>query len=208
MAGRYLGIVTLLGVAYFVVAGVALHLLDAALDPVEVYMSDYALGPYGWLMKSAFYGVGLGTLALGLGLRSTLAPGRRVTLSVVLVLVAGVGFLMVGTFNTDPYDAVEETTVGSIHLLSALVLFLCLVVSAWTLRGVFSRDAAWRSFATVTLLLAAALTVTFVIQFVGPWGAGLQQRVFVVVMMSWLALLGWRVYQQAGQERLEMARPR
>ena len=208
MAGRYLGMVAMLGVAFFVVAGVALHFLDSALDPVEVYMSDYALGPYGWLMKSAFYAVGLGTLALGWGLRSTLAAGKRVTPAVVLVLLAGVGFLVAATFNTDPYDAVEETTSGSIHLLGALVLFLSLVISAWVLRGVFSRDPAWQAFATVTLWFAVALTITFIVQFVGPWGSGLQQRIFVVVMMSWLALLGWRVSRVGAIQDLAVAHAR
>ena len=206
MAGRYLGIVAMLGVAYFVVAGVALHFLDSALDPVEVYMSDYALGPYGWLMKSAFFAVGLGTIAIGLGLRATLAAGKRVTPAVVLVIVAGIGFLVAGTFNTDPYDAVQETTSGSIHLLGALVLFLSLVISAWLLRGVFSRDRRWQGLTSTTLWFAIALTATFVFMFVGPLGAGLDQRIFVVVVMSWLAFLAWQVYQHAPARGLEAAR--
>jgi hypothetical membrane protein len=196
VTGRNLGFVAMLGVAVFVAAGVALHFLDTDLDPVEVYMSDYALGPYGWLMKTAFWAVGLGTVALGLGLRSTLAPGKRVTPSVVLVLVAGIGFLVVGSVDTDPYNATEGTTTGSIHLMSALILFICLVVSAWLLRGVFARDPNWTTFSRPALWFAVALTITFVIQFAGPLGAGLQQRIFVVVMMSWLALLGWQVAQR------------
>jgi hypothetical membrane protein len=208
MAGRYLGMVGVLGVAYFVVAGIALHFLDSGLDPVKVYMSDYALGPYGWLMKSAFFGVGLGTIAIGLGLRATLETGKRVTPAVVLVMVAGIGFLVAGTFNTDPYDAVEATTSGSIHLLGALVLFLSLVVSAWLLRGVFSRDWRWLDFSRPTLWFAIALTATFVFMFVGPLGAGLDQRIFVVAVMSWLALLGWQVSQHAQSYAAEVANSR
>ena len=88
------------------------------------------------------------------------------------------------------------------------MLFLSLVISAWVLRGVFSRDPAWRAFATVTLWFAVALTITFVFQFVGPWGAGLQQRIFVVVMMTWLALLGWRVSRVRVYQDLVVAHAR
>lgn len=193
MSARILGSVAMLGVACFVVAGIALHLLEPGLDPIEVYMSDYALRSSGWLMTSAFYTVGLGTLALGWGLRLTLAPGKRRRPAVVLIMLAGIGFLVAATFKGDPYNAVEETMSGSIHLLGALILFLSLIISAWLLRGVFSRDPAWQRFSTVTLWFAIALTATFVFQFVGPVGAGLGQRIFVIVIMGWLALLGWRV---------------
>jgi hypothetical protein len=60
----------------------------------------------------------------------------------------------------------------------------------------------------VTLWFAVALTITFIVQFVGPWGSGLQQRIFVVVMMSWLALLGWRVSRVGAIQDLAVAHAR
>lgn len=206
MAGRYLGIVATLGVAYFVVAGVALHFLDSALDPAVVFMSDYALGPYGWLMRSAFFAVGLGIVACGLGLQLTLTPGKRVTPAIILVIAAGVGILAAGAFNTNPYDAVEGTTAGTLHAVGSLLAFLSLIISAWLLRGVFSRDVRWQRISTTTLWLAIAMTATFIFMSANVVGAGLGQRIFVVAVMSWLAILAWQVYQHAPASRLEAAR--
>ncbi|NNE12073.1 MAG: DUF998 domain-containing protein, partial [Ilumatobacter sp.] len=39
---------------------VVLHGVKADLDPVETYISDYAIGDNGWLMTTAFIIVGLG----------------------------------------------------------------------------------------------------------------------------------------------------
>jgi len=206
MAGRYLGIMAILGVAYFVAAGVALHFLDSALDPAVVFMSDYALGPYGWLMRSAFVALGFGILACGLGLQSTLTRGKRVTPAVVLVIVAGVGILAAGAFNTDPYNAVEGTTLGTLHAVGSLLAFLSLIISAWLLRGVFSRDARWQGFSTATLGFAIAMTATFIFMSASVVGAGLGQRIFVVAIMSWLALLAWQVYQRTSARAQELAR--
>ena len=57
---RQLGSIALISVAYSVVAVAALHVLDTDPDPVEHFIREYALGDYGWLMKSVFFAAGLG----------------------------------------------------------------------------------------------------------------------------------------------------
>ncbi len=195
MSARQLGTVGMAGVSFWVIAVIALHFLDSELSAVDTYVSDYALGEYGWLMRAAFIGVGIGTIAIGWGLRITLTPGKRVTASVVLVLVAGIGFILGGVFNTDPTGETDLTAAGTIHLVSALVLFLCLVISAWMLRGVFKRDESWEPLSITALLFAIALTATFLVSFLtgedGP--VGLTQRIFAPVIMIWLFILGWNI---------------
>lgn len=195
MRARQLGTVGMIGVAFWVVAVISLHFLDAELDAAETYVSDYALGDYGWLMQAAFIVVGLATIAIAWGLRVTLAPGKRVTASVVLVLIAGVGFILAGVFNTDPTGETELTAAGTIHVLSALVLFLSLIISAWMLRGVFKRDETWAPLSMPALGFAIALTVTFLVSFLtgddGP--VGVTQRIFAGVIMIWLFVLGWNI---------------
>ena len=44
----------LVGVAMFVIAVVALHLLQPNYEPTHQLMSELALGPYGWAMIVAF----------------------------------------------------------------------------------------------------------------------------------------------------------
>ena len=165
---------------------VVLHFIQSDLDPVEITISEYALGRLGWLMTLAFLVVGLSTLALALGLRRSLAPGKRVAASVVLVALAGVGFVASGIFEAEPeVDA-------SVHDLAGLLLFLAIIVGAFLLRGVFARDVRWQALASAALWFALGLLVTFLGFFFAPeWLQGLPQRVFVAIMMSWLAVIGW-----------------
>ena len=183
------------GVGYFVLAVLALHFLHPDLSVMDDQMSYYALEEFGWLMRSAFAAVGIGTIAIGWGLNRTLEPGKRVKASVVMVLIAGVAFVLAGVFNSDPIGETEMSTVGTVHGVASLVVFVFLLIAAWMLRGVFSRDESWRGFARTQLWLAVALTVTFFVVFATPedGSGGLTQRVFVAVMMTWLALLGWRI---------------
>ena len=45
---RIAAIVALVAIGYFVVAAVATHLVNTQYDLVRDYISDYAVGPYGW----------------------------------------------------------------------------------------------------------------------------------------------------------------
>jgi hypothetical protein len=58
----------LVGAVYYVVAVLALHILQPETSPVREVTATHALGKYGLLMNSAFLVFGLGQLALVLGL--------------------------------------------------------------------------------------------------------------------------------------------
>ena len=60
--------VALVGIAYFVVIIVALHVLRPDLNPIQRPTSEYAVGPYGWLMTSAFFSMSVASWALVFGL--------------------------------------------------------------------------------------------------------------------------------------------
>ena len=47
--------IALVGVAYFAVIIVVLHFLRPDLNPISSPTSEYAVGPYGFLMTSAFF---------------------------------------------------------------------------------------------------------------------------------------------------------
>jgi hypothetical membrane protein len=184
----------MIGIGWFVVAVLALHIIEPDFSVVDDFISDYALGDYGWLMQSAFFGAGVGTIAIALGLHKTMAPGKRVTASVVLFAVAGVGFF-VAIFKTDPKGATELTTAGTLHVVGSVVIFFSLLVAAWIVRGAFKRDQIWEPFAKTQLWFAIAYTVTMFVTFGTPEDGpvGLTQRIFVPVMMAWLFTLAWNI---------------
>src|SRR6266702_3274230 len=70
-----LALIAIIGISYFFVAVVTLHFLRPDYDPVKRAVSNYAIGPYGFLMTTAFFALALSLFALALGL------ARRITLS-------------------------------------------------------------------------------------------------------------------------------
>lgn len=192
---RLLGGMGVAGVAYFVATFVGLHFVQWELDPGEHFISEYALGQLGWLVTLAFFVVGVGTLALALGLHTSLEPGERVATSVFLMATAGISFIVLGIFKIDPLledGTTGYTPAGITHLVAGLVLFLSLIVGALMLRGVFGSDARWRGLEPAALRFAMGMLVAPVVMFAVPLGAvGLAQRALVAIMVTWLAVVGW-----------------
>ncbi len=191
-----LGSLGLLSVAYSAVAVAALHLLDTEFDPVDDFLSEYALGDYGWLMRSVFVASGLGALAIALGLWRSLPRDKQAAAGALGVAVTGVGFIVAGIFETDTEDAageVETTATGLVHDLASSTLFLSVIIAAFLLWRVFAAAPSWRALSRPTLGFAIALVVFRVATIAVPEGGpvGLPQRVLAALMMGWLALLAW-----------------
>jgi hypothetical protein len=197
MSGRLYGALGMAGVGASLLALIALHVLDPDRSVVDGTISEYALGDYGWLQSVNDVVLGVGIIAIAIGLRQTLAPGKRVTAAWVLLLIVGLGFLTAAVFETDPRGAAESTTSGAIHGTAALVSVLGLVIAAWLLRGVFTRDASYLHLARTQLWFAVLITVGVVVLVVlfevGP--AGLLQRLLVVVIASWLFVVAANLRQ-------------
>lgn len=190
-----MGNVGLVGVGAWAVIVLVLHVTRSDLDPVDIYISDYAIGNHGWLMQVAFFAVGMGTLAIAAGLSLSLLPAKRVALSIWLTVIAGVGFIVAGAFTTDPTRETDLTTEGTLHLLGAVVVYLTLVLGSFLLRGVFGRDPHWQPFGSKIRWFPYVLLVGFVVSSgTGEDGpVGLTQRIFATIMMAWLAVLSWEL---------------
>lgn len=196
MSAKQLGVIGMIGVGWFIVAVLILNVIDSEYSRVDDFISGYANGEYGWLMQSAFFAAGIGAIANAVGLRKSLEPGKRVTTSIVLLLVAGVGYLL-AIAKTDPRDATEFTTAGALHVIGSLMIFFSLLIAVWLLRGVFKRDPSWSHLAKTQMWFAIAYTVTMVVSFGTPMDGpvGLTQRIFVPVMMVWWIFIAWNIQQ-------------
>lgn len=194
MTARQYGTIGIVGVSVFLLVNVSLHFLDPDLSVVDTVLSDYALGDYGWLSRAGDLGAAAGLIAIALGLRSTLAPGKRVAASWVLILVAGIGFIVSAFFDTDGTEATEFTTAGIIHIVSSMVAIIGLIVTSWLLRGVFSRDDGYRYLRRTQLWFAVVISVTAVAMILLAGIAdGLAQRALVIVMVTWWIVLAVNV---------------
>ncbi len=152
--------------AVFVALLASLHVIQPELDPAWHFISEYALGDYGWLMAVAFGCFALSWLALFVALRShARCPRGRIGLG--LMLVSAAGLILAAVFTTDPITATpgELTAEGNLHSLGGMLgmamPFAVLLVS-YSLR----RNPYWRPVRRSVGWAAALAVAGFVLAFV------------------------------------------
>ncbi len=196
MNAKAYGTIGLACLSWFTLAVLALHGLDRGVSVTDGYASEYALGDWGWLMHTAFYAIGLGSIAIAIGLRATLAKGKRAALSWTLLVIAGIGLIAAGTFDTDPTGATATTSAGLLHDLAAFLVFSALLWCAWAFRGVFARDPRFAQYKRSALVMAIVVSAGFAVAFVLPIDAvGVAQRITIAANVAFLASLAVRTRQ-------------
>ena len=178
----------------FVLLLVGLHVIEPEYDPTWRFVSEYALGRFGWVMSVAF-----SALAVSL-LGTVVAVARHVRtvagyLGLVIIAIAVAGLLIAAVFVTDPITTAPDaySVSGRLHVLGASLDWspIGMVLSGWAL----SRTAGWRRHRRV-LLLTAALPVALTLAFTaalphdGHYGpgvyAGLIGRLMLVSYLGWI----------------------
>jgi hypothetical protein len=181
------------------VAAIALHLLPTGFNPVTNELSDYANGPYGWLMTAGFLGLGLGSLLLVWIVAKGHDAGLLSPATLVLLGVWGAARFLAAFFHDDLPGA-APTVHGGIHnVLGALAFFSVSVAMILASRS-FRREPRWSSLSRLSLVLGA-LALIATLLFVGGVESsspthpvlGLSERVFYVCAIVWLLLVGNRI---------------
>jgi len=130
---------------------------------------------------------GWGNLALTLGLRGALHPGRLRTWAVTLMGLAAAGILVAALFPIDPPGQAPSGT-GLLHRSAASATFMFELAAMFILSVIFSHDRRWHRQQTVSLVLSvsAAVAVTlFVIAIQVDVAPGLAERVALAVFLTW-----------------------
>jgi hypothetical membrane protein len=201
------GYVAIVGVATFVLAVLALHVLQPSLNPRDEAVSYYVHGPFGWLLTAGLIALGIGSLGLVIGLLCTVG-GRWAGAGRGLVGVWGVGVLLAGVFRTDPPGHWSEppSLSGIVHGNAAIVAILALPLGALCLAMSFRQDGRWRSKGNRFLGLAVATGISLVLfmaslvpVFVRPGPPillGLSERVLLAIYAVWLVAVGLGVVKR------------
>ncbi len=130
--------VTIVGTVYFVLAVTALHFLRPDYNPTTRLLSDYAVGPYGYLMTSAWFALGLVSFALAFGIRDGVGPSRAKSAGSLLLGAAAVFGFLTGIFPPD-LEGSPSTTTGALHLavgsISFIAFFVAIFVNSWGFAG-------------------------------------------------------------------------
>lgn len=209
-SGR-LHLVSAAGLSAFVIAVLALHGIQANLNPAEHTISEYSLsGTSGWLMRAAFVGLGVGTLATAASLGLSCQPSgvwRR--LGLLVLAGAAIGAFLDAGFNTD-HLRVPETPDGMVHSVGTAILVLGLPGAAFILGSDLLRHATSTSDARVLLTLGAAQLGAIVLFEMSPVTLrGWAERLVAVLAVATLGLLQVlsRAIEPAGLPRSVVQRP-
>src|SRR3712207_6235788 len=107
----FLALLAIVGIADYLLNIAALHFLRPDVNPVLEPVSNYVVGPYGFLVTAADIGIGLAAFALMFGLYLGIAPPGRSYVGLFFLGVYGVSGLLAGLFPIDLGG--EATTVRS-----------------------------------------------------------------------------------------------
>jgi hypothetical protein len=185
-----LALLTVGGVATFLFNLTALHFLRPDVNPVLEPISNYAVGPNGFLFTAADIGSGLAALALMLGLYLGIAPPARSYIGLFFLGLYGVSELLAGIFPIDV--GAETTTVGAIHNIVGNIGFFGFPIAVILLSLGMGKDERWRSLRLPALALAGVVVLTVILTMVGVnigIGYGVIQRLFNVAAMVWMLVV-------------------
>jgi hypothetical protein len=122
-SAAFLALLAIGGMVYYLSSVVAAHLLRPDVHPVSEPVSYYAVGPYGFFIGLAIFALGVGSLALTLGLHLGIAPPGRSRVGLLLLALYGVSQLVVALFSIDAESA--KTTTSIVHNIAGNIAFFC-----------------------------------------------------------------------------------
>jgi len=171
-----------------------LHFLRPDYAPASNFISNYAVGPYGWIMTTWFLAMSCGLLTLVLafakgGMRSVVG-----WLGLALLFVASLGLVVSAIFPTDV--RAPSTRAGDIHYMSFLVNVGCMITATVLISASLGGMPRMRDFRQTSWMLTGLILVAFVVQFLTlhkgmPYG--LANRFFVIVLLIWLLAISLRL---------------
>ncbi len=194
-----LALVTIAGTVTAVAFMAVLHVLSPGFDPVQRPTSEYAVGPFGYLMTAVFLCLSAATWALIAALRRDLAESALSRVGIGFLAVWGVGLLVAAAFPID-LDGAPATTAGTIHSIAGPLTFMSLVVGMVLVSRRLKHDERWT--ATRRIIWPLAL-LTFVGFLVGGaaraagTGAGIAQRTMLLMVAAWFVFIALRLRANA-----------
>jgi len=107
----------------------ALHLLRPDYNPLRNFMSEYLVGPFGFLGTAAAYVLAATLLMLLAGLRLGVRPSGFLTASCILMGVVIISVCVSAIFPIDQFPPDGRlpifTRAAIIHIVSSVLWFMC-----------------------------------------------------------------------------------
>jgi hypothetical protein len=199
-SSRFFGSSVIAGTLLSVIGVGALHLLRRDYNPLRNFLSEYLVGPYGFLGTAAAFIMAATFLVLLAGLRRSVHPSGFLTASCILLGVMVIAVCVCAVFPIDliPPDGSHPifTRACIIHLASSVLGGAALIALVLTLPSAYKRDEKWRLFSQTTLFLGLLILLSLLGLILVPFYLrGLAQRVMGLVFLVWLLLTAQRLRQ-------------
>ena len=181
------------GLGTYVVLLVAAHLLRTDLDPASRFVSEYAVGPFGFLVTASFFVLGASSAAVAVVALRVRSSGST-WIGAILLLIWSIAVALSGVFPTDLQGG-QETFAGRVHNELAMVAFPSVLAASLVLSlGLWRTEASVAvKAARLVLGLAAFVVLACTVAVLGRIGlVGVGQRVFLGLILAWLALTAWQ----------------
>lgn len=206
LGGKSMVLVASTGAAFLLLT--ALHFLRRDVDPTWVFISDYMLGIWGWLMRFTFAAMALALGSSAVILAVLLRGWGRWIVSGLLGLAA-IGMVIGGTFPPDPTGTPVEalTGTGTLHIIGASLDFtpIAALIGSLTL----AHQSGWRGAALwllATSLFTVVVMVAFIISMPPDHVFGPETHSALIGRLQWLSYFIWFValafvaYQNRAQQ--------
>ena len=199
LTSGFFGTIAIICFAYATLALLLMHLLRPDYVPAVHMISEYAVGPYGWVMTTCFLAMSCGCLTLLLGLVRS-GPGSIVTwVGTLLLAFPSIGLVVSAIFPMDG-SGTPPTRTGEIHDISFLVNVVSIFLTTVLLAVGFGSSPRWRKFQRVAVILSLLIVLAFVLQFLTiQWREyfGLANRFFVAVLFTFFFATSVRLRKMA-----------
>jgi hypothetical protein len=181
---------------------VALHVLRPDLSPVWNMVSQYAIGPFGWVQTLVFLTLAISCLSLFVAIRTQVRTrGGKIGLG--FLIAATVGIIMAAMFNWEhPLHGVAS--IIGVPSLSTATLLISFSVA---------RDQSWASVRRLVLWLGVLPWISFILMLgtlfatvlpSGEFGpgvlVGLPNRLLFLAWYCWLMVMALQTINVGGQE--------
>lgn len=183
-----------------VVALILLHVLRPDLEPSRTMISQYALGPHGWIMGLCFFAFALASALLLVSLVGS-ARGVFGWLGLIALAAATVGLAMGGGFPMDPAATAPEhmSFAGRMHGVAFMVgvpgQVLAMLLMSLALRGQpewGGLPLLWATAATwISLGIMAWALMGFMKDTDAPTVMGYFNRLLMLGYAAWIVLAAW-----------------
>lgn len=150
----------------FILLLAVVHGLKSDLDPSWHFISDFAIGEYGWIMRAAFFALAASNVALYMSIRPYLR-GVSGKFGAALFLLGTIGTVMGGVFIADPINTLAEaqTTSGKLHNLGGALGLLGFIGTVIMSAKLFYHPA-WRNVRKSVVIATVVLVMGFLTAFI------------------------------------------